>query len=83
MNNKALEEKIKHPVHSIVFEKGFVCPVDILLRLGYLSLNDYESWTDYRKHGKGAKIKLHFSKSGDKNIEEFYATHFVDIKKDK
>ncbi|MDO8952824.1 MAG: hypothetical protein Q7U86_09380 [Draconibacterium sp.] len=120
MNNKILEEKVKHLVHSIVYEKGFVCSVDILLRLGYLSQTDYESWrfgkiaylekacivnlsklstinkvlrktafelklnpsiTDYRKHGKGVKIKLQFSKSGDKKIEEFYATHFIDKKR--
>jgi len=116
MNTKILEEKIKLLVHAIVFEKGFVCSVDILLRLGYLSQSDYESWrfgevgylervctvnlsklsiinkvlrktatelklekswTDYRKYGKGARTRLIFSKSGSKNIEESYATHFV------
>lgn len=120
MNTKTLEEKVKHLVHSITFEKGFVCSVDILLRLGYLSQSDFESWrfgkiaylekacitnlsklstinkvlrqtatelkldksfTDYRKHGKGAKTRLIFSKSGDKKIEEFYATHFIDKKR--
>ena len=120
MNAKTMEDKVKHLVHSIVYEKGFVCSVDILLRLSYLSQTDYESWrfgkiaylekacivnlsklsainkvlrktafelklnqsiTDYRKHGKGVKIKLQFSKSGDKKIEEFYATHFVDNKR--
>jgi len=120
MNSKALEDKVKHLVHSIAFEKGFVCSVDILLRLGYLSQSDYESWrfgkiaylervcsanlsklstinkvllqtatelkldksfTDYRKYGKGAKTRLIFSKSGDKKIEEFYATQFLERKR--
>ena len=36
-----------------------------------------ESFTDYRKWGKGAKLRLRFSKSGDPNVEKAYATHFV------
>lgn len=36
------------------------------------------SWTAYNKFGKGAKSKLKFSKSGNKNIEEAYATHYID-----
>lgn len=47
------------------------------------------SITDYTKYGKGAKIKLIFSKTGDVNIEKLYSTHFIDndrineLKKDK
>ena len=36
------------------------------------------SWTAYNKFGKGEKYKLKFSKSGNKNIEEAYATHYID-----
>jgi hypothetical protein len=36
-----------------------------------------ESWTDYRKWGKGPKLPLRFSKSGAPEIERAYATHFV------
>ncbi len=39
------------------------------------------SWTDYRKWGKGANIRLKFSKSGDEQIERFYATHYVSQQK--
>lgn len=120
MNNTILEEKVKYVAHSLVYEKGFVCSVDLLLRLGYLSQSDYESWrfgriaylekacivnlsklstinkilrqmatelkldksfTAYSKHRKGAKTRLYFSKSGDKKIEEFYATHYIDRKR--
>jgi len=120
LNNKEIEEKVKQLVHSITYEKGFVCSIDILLKLGYLSQSDLESWrfgrvdylervcmvnlsklstvnrilkqtatslkldkswTDYRKFGKGVKIRLYFSKSRNKNIEEFYATHFLDKKR--
>ncbi len=35
------------------------------------------SWTSYRKWGKGAKIPLRFSKSGDEQIERAYATHYL------
>jgi hypothetical protein len=49
MNNKILEEKVKYVVHSLVYEKGFVCSVDLLLRLGYLSQSDYATHLIDRK----------------------------------
>lgn len=36
-----------------------------------------ESWTDYRKWGKGPKLPLRFSKSGEPALERAYATHYV------
>jgi len=36
-----------------------------------------ESVTDYRKWGKGAKLPLRFSKSGEPAVERAYATHYV------
>jgi len=44
MNSIKLEKKVKQLVHSLAYEQGFVCSVDILIRLGYLSKADYESW---------------------------------------
>jgi hypothetical protein len=35
------------------------------------------SLTVYNKYGKGAKIRLRFSKSGEVNIEKGYSTHYV------
>ena len=35
------------------------------------------SRTAYVSSGKGAKIPLRFSKSGDPNVEEAYSTHFL------
>ena len=35
------------------------------------------SWTDYHKWGKGHRMRLRFSKSGNARIEELYATHYV------
>jgi len=36
-----------------------------------------ESYTAYKSWGKGAKVTLRFSKSGQPNIEKAYATHFL------
>lgn len=117
MNNSKLENEVKRLVHQTRFEKGYVCTVDILMQLNYLTKKDYEdwrfgridylekvcqvnlskltlinrlirkystglslksSWTGYNQFGKGVKRRLRFSKSGNKTIEERYATHFVD-----
>jgi len=42
-----------------------------------------KSWTAYNKYGKGKKIRLRFSKSGNEQIEEAYATHYMNIEKIK
>ena len=117
MNNVDLEKEVKRLVHSNRYEKGYVCSVDILLQLDYLTKKDYEdwrfgkvdylekvcninlskltlinkliskysielelksSWTGYNQFGKGIKRRLRFSKSGDKTIEDRYATHYID-----
>jgi len=44
MNTIELEKKVKQLVHSLAYEKGFVCSVDVLQKLAYLSKDDYESW---------------------------------------
>jgi hypothetical protein len=36
------------------------------------------SWTGYNQFGSGIKRRLRFSKSGDKTIEDRYATHYID-----
>jgi len=42
-----------------------------------------ESWTGYKSSGKGRKICLRFSKSGEEAIEKTYATHFLKPEKKK
>ena len=44
MNNKDLEKKIKQIIYSVAYEKWFVCAVDLLIKLEYLSKDDYDSW---------------------------------------
>jgi len=119
MNNAALEKEVKRLVHSNCYEKGYVCSIDVLMQLGYLSQRNYEdwrfgrveyferlcktnlgkltfinrlirtyaielnlksSWTAY-EFGKGIKLRLRFSKSGDKKIEDNYSTHYVDVER--
>jgi len=117
MNNTDLEKEVKRLVHLNRYELGYVCAVEILKQLNYLSKKDYEdwrfgrvdylekvcqvnlskltlinkligkysrelnlesSWTGYNQYGKGIKRRLKFSKTGKKNIEEAYATHYLD-----
>jgi hypothetical protein len=39
--------------------------------------NCRESWTGYKSWGKGKKLMLRFSRSGEEAIERTYATHFL------
>lgn len=117
MNNTEIAKEVNRLVHLNRYEKGYVCVVDILLQLDYLSKKDLEawrfgrvdylekvcninlskltlitklitkfsteldlksSWTGYNQFGKGIKRRLKFSKSGDKAIEDRYATHYID-----
>jgi len=43
----------------------------------------YKRWAVKKKNGQGHKpvLPLRFSKSGNPEIERWYATHFVDVKK--
>ena len=42
-----------------------------------------KSWTAYNKYGKGGEIRLRFSKSENEQIEQAYATHYINIEKIK
>ena len=44
MNSIDLEKKVKSLVHSLRYEKGIVCSIDIFIRLDYLSKRDYKDW---------------------------------------
>ncbi|WP_320054802.1 hypothetical protein [uncultured Acetobacteroides sp.] len=120
MSSKELEKEVKRLVHSNRYLKGYVCAVDVLMQLNFLSESDYEcwqlgkvdylegvcsvnlekltlvnklirryaaelnlesSWTEYNQTGKRLSRRLRFSKSGNKAIEEQYATHYVDKKR--
>ena len=44
MNNKELEKKVKQVVSELSYLKGYVCSVDVLLKIGYITQNDYQNW---------------------------------------
>ena len=48
-----------------------------LLRFHADDLNLKPSATIYKRYGKGPKLRLRFSKTGDAGLEAAYATHFV------
>jgi hypothetical protein len=48
-----------------------------ILRMHAHDLNLKPSQTAYRKWGKGKKIPLRFSKTGNPHLEEAYSRHFV------
>jgi hypothetical protein len=120
MNHSDLRNKTKLAAIEIIEDKGYLCSIDVLLKLKYLSQKDYEnwrfgkveylekvcdvnlkklttinktiqeishqlglkkSWTAYNKYGKGKKTRLRFCKSGNKQIEETYATHHLNMEK--
>lgn len=116
LNRNSLIKKMSEASSVVLREKGYVSFVDVVIRMGKLSKEDYEAWrfrqvpylervitvnlprinlmlrtlhqnakkcglriskTAYKSWGKGARIPLRFSKSGDPNIEEAYSTHFL------
>jgi hypothetical protein len=48
-----------------------------ILRFHVHDLNLVPSTTDYRRHGKGRKQRLRFTKTGDPGLELAYRTHFI------
>lgn len=52
-----------------------------ILRMHAHDLNLKPSGTVYKRKIKGRKIPLQFSKSGEKNLEEAYSRHFVQLGK--
>jgi hypothetical protein len=48
-----------------------------ILRFHAHDLNLKPSLTVYKRHGKGPRLQLRFSKTGDPNLEAAYATHLV------
>jgi len=44
MNNFELENKIKRVISELSNQKGFICSIDVLMGLEYLSNTDYQRW---------------------------------------
>ncbi len=55
-----------------------------ILRILSFVAHDYNlkrSVTVYKRQGKGRKELLQFSKTGDRNLEKAYSTHFINLSK--
>jgi hypothetical protein len=44
MNNTDLEKNIKRIISELSEGKGYICSIDVLLGLNYLTRTDYEKW---------------------------------------
>jgi hypothetical protein len=44
MNNKELEKKVKQFTSELAYKKGYVCSMDVLLKLGFITEADYQNW---------------------------------------
>jgi hypothetical protein len=119
-NRNDLISQMNTASSELLREKGYISFVDLLLRMGKLTQQDYEAWrnrkvpylekvitinlskicmllralhtnsdngglrpshTAYLSWGKGKKVPLRFSKSGDPNLERVWATHFLPSQK--
>ena len=64
--------------------KGSLTRLSRLLRILRFQAHDLDlkpSWTAYVRWGRGPRQPLRFTKTGDRNIEEAYATHFIRLRK--
>ena len=43
-NRQDLERALSAVTSELLNEKGYICFVDVLMKLGYLSKSDYENW---------------------------------------
>ena len=44
MNRNELKKKVRVTAGSLLYEKGFISPVDLLIEIGYLTSESYEDW---------------------------------------
>jgi len=44
MNRRELQQNLGRITAELLREKGYIAPVDVFLKLGYLAPQDYEAW---------------------------------------
>lgn len=69
--------KIEYLEKACQVNLGKLTTINRILRQVSGKMKLKPSWMAYNKFGKGPKMKLRFSKSGDENIEQAYSTHYV------
>ncbi len=50
MNRQELQKKVKVTAETLLYENGYVSPVDLLMKMDRLSKKDYEDWRFGRIH---------------------------------
>ena len=69
--------KIEYLEKTCQVNLGKLTTINRILRQESKKMKLEPSWTDYNKYGKGPKMRLRFSNSGEENIEKAYSTHYV------
>lgn len=69
--------KIEYLEKACQVNLGKLTTINRILRQVSGKMKLEPSWTAYNKFGKGPKMRLRFSKSGEENIEKAYSTHYV------
>lgn len=62
LNRNALQKKIKVVCSALLTEKGYISFVDIFVKLGYLSVDDYEAWRMRKRPSLEHVIHINLSK---------------------
>ncbi|ADG83137.1 hypothetical protein [Thermincola potens] len=44
MNRNELSKRVRHACAGLLSEKGYIAPVDLFMRIGMLTIEDYERW---------------------------------------
>lgn len=44
MNRKEIEKRLSTVTSELLREKGYIAPLDVFIRLGWLDVKDYEDW---------------------------------------
>lgn len=64
MNRRELEKKLSPISAELLKEKGYICFIDVFIRLGYLSNKDVESWRRKQIPHLEKAIRVNLSKIG-------------------
>lgn len=62
MNRQQTETKLSRVTSELLREKGFIAPVDVLLRMGWLDPEDHKAWRQGRVPFLDKVVKANLSK---------------------
>jgi hypothetical protein len=62
MNNQQLKTKVVQSADTILYQKGFIAPVDLLIEVGALTKQNYEAWRNGKVSYLEAVCTMNLSK---------------------